>query len=170
MRPLIVLISLAFVSPISADCLQGWVEIPEENTCILMSKMDLAHLQALRNCQTLGASLVKIGDAFMNTAIAIEAMTFENGRKTLIGIEKMSSGEWAYSDGTQLQYSKWKSGEPKANASCAAIDPTTAFWETVDCGVKMPYVCGKQDKNAPCDLGWSYSEESNACYWLKASP
>ncbi|CAJ0951978.1 unnamed protein product, partial [Mesorhabditis belari] len=156
-----------FIQLIASTCLDGWIEIPEENTCIQMSTADLAHLQALRDCQTKAASLVKITDAFMNAAVAVESMTFVNGRLTLIGVEKMSNGEWAYSDGTPLRYTKWKSGEPNNGYACTAIDPRTALWQTVNCTQLMPYVCGKQDNDAPCDLDWLYSVDTNFCYYLK---
>ena len=100
-----------------------------------------------------------------------------------IGLDKVHpNGNWTWMDGTQLDVTDWKHGEPQntTGANCAALSMIDLYWSAQDCTKTKPYLCAIPSSVpttlkttippatfAPfinCSAGWIYFQPSHSCY------
>lgn len=99
----------------------------------------------------------------------------------LIGLVKKPGGNWAWSDGSPLDYSNWSGGAEPAGPGFVAVDPKTGAWsviaatesvESVLCKRPMaPTTCSDGDScttgekcvSGKCQGGMAICDDQNAC-------
>ncbi|VDM71631.1 unnamed protein product, partial [Strongylus vulgaris] len=58
-----------------------------------------------------------------------------------VGLNKLSTASWAWSDGSNSNYTNWSSGQPPNNSNCAVLNSADGTWQGVSCNTAYPYVC-----------------------------
>merc|ERR1712079_698371 len=92
------------------------------------------HNNAKKQCEKLGAVLATIQDETSNDFIKEKI-----AGNTWIGGED-KNGAWAWHNGDEWDFEKWKSGEGQSADECAAM-MTNGKWIDKACNTKMDYVC-----------------------------
>ncbi|CAJ0953048.1 unnamed protein product, partial [Mesorhabditis belari] len=87
-----------------------------------------------------------------------------------IGIVKnVANNTWTYTDGSALTYQNWASNEPKNTTgnTCTIIDTVTGKWVTTGCTTARPYFCSVAETASKCSSGWTYSQQTDYCYYVQ---
>jgi hypothetical protein len=63
-----------------------------------------------------------------------------------IGLNKVSSDDFIWSDNTQLLYKNFADGEPNTAQDCVAITGMNDYvWKTMNCTTKMACICERKN-------------------------
>uniref|UniRef100_A0A914QGJ1 C-type lectin domain-containing protein n=1 Tax=Panagrolaimus davidi TaxID=227884 RepID=A0A914QGJ1_9BILA len=139
------------------------------------------------SCQKVHGRLTSIHDAFYNAVLSqTAAKEFLNTNATdfWIGATKYTWDEsWIWDDGTSLNYTDWKNGEPNngTGKDCAASSLTDGYWSAQKCSELKPFVCELPERlftsttEAPttksypisfnCTDGGVYYSPTGSCYF-----
>uniref|UniRef100_A0A914QKR2 C-type lectin domain-containing protein n=1 Tax=Panagrolaimus davidi TaxID=227884 RepID=A0A914QKR2_9BILA len=98
-------------------------------------------------CAEIGGHLVSIHDAFLNSILAEEAITYFH-ESTMsdfwIGLTNlMSLSKWQWIDGTPTDFTNWANSEPKnvTGSNCATLSQSDGLWRAEDCFKTKPFIC-----------------------------
>ncbi|XP_039532865.1 C-type mannose receptor 2-like [Pimephales promelas] len=75
-----------------------------------------------------------------------------------IGLKRGTQTRWAWSNGENIQYINWNSGQPNENADCASI--LSGSWFDTNCSSDRYFVCYKENNG--------YTLENTAKTWSDA--
>ena len=71
-------------------------------------------------------------------------MCFCSGpRAHYIGLEK-DDDDWEWEDGTDVDYTNWREGEPNGSGECVSMETDDDKWKDTDCDEKLNYVCERE--------------------------
>jgi hypothetical protein len=92
--------------------------------------------------------LVKITNE--DESVAVSDMLFEMIPNVdimkWIGLNKVSSDDFIWSDNTQLLYKNFADGEPNTAEDCVAITGMNKYvWKTMNCATKMACICERRN-------------------------
>eukprot|EP00961_Rhodomonas_salina_P267592 3615738-Rhodomonas_salina.1 len=117
-------------------------------------------------CMTYGGHLASVNSEEEN-ALVHKLLAASQAKGMWIGIsddshllEYAHKNKWVWSDGTDVLFSSWPSGEPKDASSghkCAMVRSSDEAWTTQVCSVVLPFVCALDTHALPkppkLDLG-----------------
>jgi hypothetical protein len=68
--------------------------------------------------------------------------------KAWIGLNKVSSNDFMWSDMTKMNFKNFGEGQPNTDNDCVVISgwPDSYFWYTADCSIFVPYTCERRNK------------------------
>uniref|UniRef100_A0A914PGM1 C-type lectin domain-containing protein n=1 Tax=Panagrolaimus davidi TaxID=227884 RepID=A0A914PGM1_9BILA len=92
-----------------------------------------------------------------------------------IGANKlMAHGNWSWADGTSLDFTDWKRGEPQniTGSDCVALSIGEGYWSANDCFKNKSYVCAVPITTpvptlppfTNCSEGYTYFQPTHSCY------
>ena len=122
-------------------------ECPEGATlnngqCYTLSSTRVTYADALTACEMAGGSLATM--TADNAAFLYGLIDTQPGDGSWIGMT-MTSGSWAWTDGSTYDYTGWPGMEPNnANRQCVravATSSTTGEWVDRQCSSNRRYVC-----------------------------
>ena len=102
--------------------------------------------EARQFCSVKGGDLVKVEFEEENTFIQDKF-----GEDFWLGAtDKENEGSWVWTDGTWVDWTNWKSGEPdgKRNANCLRMG-SNGQWYDLSCMKERPFVCSVQVRQKP---------------------
>ncbi len=97
-------------------------------------------LAARDTCLAYGGDLASIPDNSTNSWIC---STLGCSDSPWMGFnDRVAEGTWVWSDGSPVTFTRWGSGEPNnsGDEDCAQFRPD-AYWNDVQCGSSLPFVC-----------------------------
>jgi cysteine-rich repeat protein len=126
----------------SKECQGGDAQLIIEDQCYVGFETMLGWYEAREVCDTLGASMVAMGSAEENTAVAamIDAPAFWVGLYDATGTDTYV---WSGPEGavSMLTYTSWGVGEPMAGGDDCVRSDATGLWSTLGCGEDQAFVC-----------------------------
>ncbi|XP_076455860.1 macrophage mannose receptor 1-like [Babylonia areolata] len=99
-------------------------------------------------CRQLGASLVSVHSKeemdFVNSVVLTKAALVTGN--VWLGLSKAEDNGFAWSDGSEVEFTDWAEGEPsdtdsEGHQDCVQWSLTTGSWSDVDCFNSNPFVC-----------------------------
>ena len=96
----------------SSACAAGWTEFDHTGKCYKVTPSRLSWDEALSACKSAvanpSASLASIPDQMTSDFL----ITISPSISAWVGGYKTSDDEWAWTDGTQMTFTNWESGQP----------------------------------------------------------
>ncbi|XP_072021026.1 uncharacterized protein [Amphiura filiformis] len=146
---------------VCGSCEPNWVV--NDGYCYFIStgssRTGLSFHAAQRACQSMGAELTSIHSEAENDFI-YQLMETRGKRIVWTGLHDTSrEGSFEWTDGTPLDYSNWKSGEPNDSgfgedcvdmSSYAVVNGQS--WNDNNCSVSYPYTCKRGGTVCPEDI------------------
>ena len=121
------------------------------------------------SCQKVGAELVSITNQVENNFVT----QLTNGNEAWTGLnDPNKSDQWVWSDGHQLNFTKWAPGEPDKPfpQQCGAINfgNSEGLWVSYQCEELMNYMC-KKNMTSNSDQNNLSNHTSSFIEWARAS-
>ncbi|KAL6738974.1 hypothetical protein Aduo_012467 [Ancylostoma duodenale] len=156
----------------------------EFSRCYKFSADALPFYMAEEACLNLGGHLISFAGGLENAMVAETAQQQNIGSSFFIGLNKLNGNAWGYTDGQNVSFTNWASGEPSAAFTCAIASSADGIWQSASCSSSYPYVCaistivptvtcppcptaGCPAPPGPpsrCQSGWTYFAKTNSCY------
>jgi len=163
---MVVLLPLLFLAgAVAADrCPDGWVL--DRDNCFWVSPFPIQWTWMGSMCSAYqeGATPASVHDIVTNANLELEL----EGRTAWLGLSRPdASGNWAWSDGSDLNYTYWDNKQP-GHGNCTAINHNsqTGQWGSQDCENNLPAVC-QLAARPNCPDQWSVF--NGTCYVYNAT-
>jgi len=174
--------------PQSQDCPDGWDYFDHTKSCYkrFSNSSLVSWMNAQYTCRQHGGNLAKIHDEETNTYVNGIA----GGLNAWVGLIRIGplvnpkplNSQWAWIDGSPLDYSNWVSGQPDNNNGdefCGQINRSgnSGIWNDVTCNDTTiseaeNFICERKEysPHLECPDGWTYFDQTNRCYRLFIEP
>ncbi|CAJ0602443.1 unnamed protein product [Cylicocyclus nassatus] len=174
----------ALIASIAADCPLGTIYHQEFNRCYKFVNDPQPFYLAEESCISSGGHVVSISSGYEN-AMLTETAFGEKLSRSFVGLNKLSTATWAWSDGSNSTYTNWATGQPPNSSTCALLNSADGTWQGVSCNTAYPYICaftayGPPPTCSPCPTpgacpkpprvighcasGWAYFNKTDSCY------
>lgn len=142
--------TITYEAPIAAGiCPEGWEAF--DRTCyILAHSSSKTFHEAKQDCTSRGATLATIHSAEENIFLA--GLMKDDVGSYAIGLsDRANEGTFAWSDGTNLDYTNWAPNEPNSfggNEDCVGMRIPVRKWNDFPCQLVTPgYICQQKAKD-----------------------
>ncbi|WKY03849.1 hypothetical protein Q1695_005086 [Nippostrongylus brasiliensis] len=174
----------ALVAFASASCPLGTVYHQEFNRCYKFVSAAQPFYMAEEACISVGGHVVSVSNGYENAMLSETAQT-ERITSFFIGLNKLVSDTWSWTDGSSSNYTNWNQSQPVDGNTCAVENSKDGTWTSVSCNSNFAYVCAISSiqpvptcppcpipagcPSLPptvghCDSGWAYLDKTDSCY------
>ncbi|KIH65041.1 lectin C-type domain protein [Ancylostoma duodenale] len=182
---MLLLLFVALLPAVFADCPVGTISHPEFGRCYKFSTDRQPFYMAEEACQAIGGHLVSVENGFENAMLAETATSQNLKGPFFIGYNRMVSSDWSWIDGYNAStFTNWGPGQPSASSQCT-VEALNGSWISVNCASSYPYVCAFTSNIPPvtcptcpalptcpapprqpghCQNGWFYLKKTDSCY------
>ncbi|XP_034532161.1 type-2 ice-structuring protein-like isoform X4 [Notolabrus celidotus] len=129
---------------VKRSSLQGWSQIGNRYFRYVTRAMTWA--EAERHCISLGGHLASVHSFSEYNQIRAQITPSHDPKAWLGGTDIQMEGVWRWSDGSNLYFSFWCSGEPNngGNQDCLQMSFTEHnCWDDLQCDHRLPSVCSR---------------------------
>ncbi|XP_071511250.1 macrophage mannose receptor 1-like [Diadema antillarum] len=119
------------------------------DSCYKLVTTSMTHQAAQDFCASEGGNLASIYNGFHEAFL--EYLLYSNGvTSAWIGMTGNEDGEYSWSDGFPVHFSKWGEDEPSAgdNEGCVMLTNTPA-WDDTNCATTRPFICRTTSTTPP---------------------
>ncbi|KAH7694532.1 C-type lectin-1, partial [Aphelenchoides avenae] len=128
------------LAPSEGFCREGWTYAEKTHDCYRVIFAPKTWEGALESCKAWNATLPIIHDKDTDEALhdyAAYLLEYSDAEYFHIGLRRSaSSGEWQWTDGSKMDYARWKE-HSEASPACAyakfSVRSRTSLWRPVEC-------------------------------------
>ncbi|XP_071370526.1 galactose-specific lectin nattectin-like [Centroberyx affinis] len=119
------------------------------NRCIALYMRPTTFDSALAGCRSVGGDLVSIhSERDYNNVLCYLVRASGRPVRAWVGGQRQPNGRFAWSDGSNMDFTRWKSGQPdfyRQNEKCMEMYAGRfGEWNDENCSVKKAFVCAKK--------------------------
>ncbi|WKY09771.1 hypothetical protein Q1695_002261 [Nippostrongylus brasiliensis] len=149
MRTLFTMLIIVSAYGSCEQCDEEWAYVARVHSCYLVPHHPLTWEQAEEYCQEYDAHLVSVGNSIESHFVRLMADQHNPLFLTWIGLSRetnTSDALFSWSDGSDVNYTSFRSGEPADWGNCVALSSSmeTNGWMTIDCNYSQFFLCEKQ--------------------------
>lgn len=130
-----------------------WIYFKPTNACYARVRSSVFQHMAERECRSHGGHLASIHTPEENNFLFNQAKTFSNRSDWFawIGLNRQENGRFAWYDGTPLNYTFWRVGQPNTDhEKCGMMHYLGGAWDDIYCNAIMDFFFCKSTDIALC--------------------